>query len=201
MKNWAFLWSSKRQPVWESTLYNLNIDVGSSKTVTRFGGTFLPPVNISDAVKKTIDPYFSNHSGQILEQFENEAFKFVIEKNYTNQSPKECPLIIKLHMFLDLGIDEYNCKPINLNKVEKYLEDNEWVALGFFINGNDTLKYEDRANTLSKSTWYTRKDKCSIYDLERDEYLPNNYILNTIIRYQYNYGLCKSPSYSIAFYG
>jgi len=179
MINWLFVWSSARPPVWEASLHNMNVAVGSDISYNFEGRDLIPSVNKDEMGHRVNDPKFDTLNGQILSQFENEAFKFVVEQNHTSINGLD-QLMVKPFMLPIMGLNKSNCKTLNLGEIYKYLETNEWVSLGFVINGDDSIKYEERANTLSKSTLLTRKDNQRLFDLERDEYLPDNFRLNCV---------------------
>ena len=174
-----FVWSSRRPPMWEASIHNMNVAIGTGLTFNFSGTEVIPSVNSDEMNPEFFKESHDILNGQIISQFENEAFKFVIETNKTPMD-RDSQLMIKPYMLPDMGLNQFNCKPFNLDKINTYLETNEWVALGFFINGNSELEYEERANTLAKSIYYTRKDGQRLYDLDNDEYLPNNYRMNCV---------------------
>lgn len=163
MIDWLFIWSSKRPPLWEATTQNLNVEMSGRNFATAHGKKYYIPVNVSD-MPEHIKHEFKHLKGQILDQFENEAFKFVVDANVSDYNPED-DIIIKPHMFLELGLNETNCKTFKLDTVYKHFKNYKWVALGLFFSG-EHMDYKGRANSLAKSIFYGRNAQNKIINLE-----------------------------------
>ena len=179
MINWLFVWSSKRPPVWEATIQNMNQAITSPYTQDWEGNSWISPVNWKDIPTRVLtDDHKKYLNGQLLSQFENESFKFVIESNNTSINHDD-GLIIKPHLIMNLGITKNNSRTLNLDKIYKHLENHEWVSLGLFI-GNTPPSPEERSNLLSRSVLYARNADEKLIDLDNNVQLPDNDYISCI---------------------
>jgi hypothetical protein len=179
MINWLFIWSSKRPPVWESTIQNMNQAVSSTDYMKWNGNEWVPPVNWKDIPTKFLKSEHKKRlNGQVIEQFENESFKFVIDRNIT-EIEKENPLIIKPHMYLEEGLNEGNCRTLNLDEIYKAFNNYQWVALGLFFGGG-TIPHKERGIALAKSILYGRNAENKLVNVVTGEKLTNTDILSAV---------------------
>lgn len=168
MIHWAFIWASKRPPVWENCTDVMNLAVGDQWT---FDGLYFP-VNyamsqMGDVIK---DDRIKKLKGPIIEQFEKEAFKYVIDTNNSGMNldlggaPGQ--LILKEHMMLDVNLTPDNSRTIDLDEVYKHLEKHQWVSLGIPIS-NMVL---NKQTLMAKSYYYTRDENFNIINLSGDNH-------------------------------
>lgn len=168
MIHWAFIWASKRPPVWENCTDVMNLAIGDKWTVN---GLYLP-VNsgVSSIANIFKDDKIKRMTGPIIEQFEIEAFKYVIETNNSAMNldlgGEPGQLILKEHMMLDINLTPDNSRTIDLNEVYAHLEKHAWVALGIPIS-NMAL---NKKTLMAKSYYYTRDDNFNIINLSGDNH-------------------------------
>lgn len=151
MIDWVFLRASARPMMWEYTASNLNITFDPRYQAYGYNA----PVN-----KKLIPPRFAklteniktmnNLTGQFLEQFEKEEFKYVISP-FTDQGED---LIIREYLSPEVTIDDTNSKRIDLNILYKHLGKYDWVAVGMLLSN---VEISDKT-VLGKSYFYTRNN-------------------------------------------
>ncbi len=192
MINWMFIWSSKRPPVWESTLQNMNVALSSSDYLEG-AQTWYPPVNYKEIPGKYLKDSHKKLKGQLLDQFENEAFKFVIESNKSEVNPDHA-LIIKPHLYPDVGLNNTLCKTLDLDLIYSYFKNYQWVSLGLFFTG--TPKYEERAISLAKSSLYGRNFDNKLVDLETGIHYPEYDYLSCVT--YINFRQLKDPNIIVA---
>ena len=160
-------------------MQNMNLALNSPDTMDWRGRSWVPPVNWKDIPTRLLTTNQKKTlNGQLLDQFENEAFKFVLEKNLSDVNTDD-HLIIKPHMLLDLGLNDTNCRTLDLNKIYKHFDNHQWVSLGFFFGGGN-VEYEDRAYTLSQASLYGRNHKHKIIDLDNKYEYPDYDYLSAV---------------------
>lgn len=174
MIDWLFLWSSRRPPIWEAVTQNMNNVFW--KNNNEFDD-YIFSVNKNDIPEKfhthlDIDKF----SGPILDQFENEAFKYVIEPNDgLSKYNRQDHLVLKQHMFPNMSLNETNCKTINLDRIYELVQKYEWVSLGVIFSNADEEKRLNKLNILATSVLYTRdKDTLQIINLDGGNQPDNN---------------------------
>ena len=191
-KDWIFVWHSKTTNEWNSINRNMNSIVDLNHVIDNapvpddlrkevkerglqlmkgYSDHFdlcVPPheFDIPPFIKAIpgVQEQVSTFRGQILESFEEETFRYVLEKNTACEYTKD-HLIIKEHLYPQEILTDKNSKSINFDKIAKYLETHSWVALGSFFD----MKREenmDKHNILSSAFFYTRdKDTHAIRNL------------------------------------
>ena len=171
--NWLFLWSTVRPPIWEATTENLNQGLNSSEYMIGLKQKWVPPINWKEIPGRLLrEDHKKRLNGQMLNQFEGEEFKFVIEKNNSQVNPED-ELVIKPHMFPTFALSHDKCKTLNLKKLKEYFKNYEWVALGFFFEDSSDLEYNERAYALSSAILYARNGSNKIVNIETGEMLDN----------------------------
>lgn len=188
MKNWIFVWHPKSVLEWNNVNRNLNTVVDFEHFIDKhipskelqqkmlsYGQGYADSFDLCLAPNKfdipkairdmspLVDKTAEKLNGQILDTFEEETFKYVIEKNTTRDKSKG-HYIIKEHLMPMELADKTSAKFIDLDKIAKYLEEHSWVALGSFF---DMKRDEntDKLNILASSFFYTR---------DRDDHLIKN---------------------------
>ena len=145
MKDWIFYWSSKRSPIWESATFNMNVALDHPIEGGIADGMY-PHVHVDNIPVKYHDVYdFSIFNGSWLDQFEQEAFKFVVQYNNSAHNPQD-HLVIKQHMYPDMSLNESNCKTINLDTLSDMLDKHSWVALGTIMSNAKVDKFEAKSH-------------------------------------------------------
>lgn len=182
--DWIFVWESSRNVPWDNASQNLNMVVDFEHFLDQInqkdeiGGilrNLLPAdhlnINIPANVKhvpKVFQNIPSSHKldGQILDQFENESFKYVLQKHQESRYNKNHELVIKEHLYPNIALDETNCKTLDLDHINKLLDKNEWVGLGTFFE--KPQNEFDKLNAIASSVYFTRdKDTLKIKNLSR----------------------------------
>ncbi len=197
MINWLFLWSSKRPPLWESVIENINTSVDSGIDIKHGGETYVSPVNWKDIPEFAVtDIHKEKLLGQNINQFENEFFKFVIERNTSTIEPEK-ELVIKPHMWPNFGLRPDICKPFCLDEIYEHLKKYKWVSIGFFFDGTTKHVANDdkRALTLSQSIIYARDENNVVINVQTGEKL-NNYKSLSCVTYV-NFRLLSDDSFVI----
>jgi hypothetical protein len=182
MKNWIFVWHPKSVLEWNNVNRNLNTVVDFKEFIDQhipnkdlqekilsYGKGYADSFDLCIAPNKfdipkairdmspLVDKTADRLNGQILDTFEEETFKYVIEKNTTKDRSKG-HYIIKEHLMPTQLADKTCAKFIDLDVIAKHLEKNLWVALGsFFDMRRDENK--DKLNILSSSFLYTRSNE------------------------------------------
>lgn len=111
-------------------------------------------------------PITKKLDGQILDQFENESFKYVLQKHEESKYNKNHELVIKEHLYPNVALDESNCKTIDLEQIDKLLDEHEWVGLGTFFDKPESEF--DKLNAISSSVYFTRdKDTLKVKNLSK----------------------------------
>lgn len=175
MINWAFTWSSRRAPAWENCNDAMNLALGKEWI---FGDYYLP-VNSgrtgSPLVDFVNDERIAQLKAPIIEQFESESFKYVIEDNRSGQNfdvgARKGQLILKEHMTLSISLTEENSRVIDLDEVYSYLQEYDWVALGTPMNNIEISK----KTLMAKSFFYSRDKSFNIVNLS-GENQPDNLV-------------------------
>jgi len=166
MINWAFIWASRRPPLWENCTDVMNLAVGDEWT---FQGWYVPVnTGLHPLPKMGNDDRLKKLRAPILDQFESESFKYVIDVNNSgmnvegNQSYGH--LVLKEHLMPNVSLTAENSRVINLDEVYSYLENHSWVALGIPLSNiaitNQTL--------MAKSYYYTRDKDLNVINLSGD---------------------------------
>lgn len=175
MINWAFTWSSRRAPAWENCNDAMNLALGQEWI---FGDYYIPVNSArsgSPLVDFVNDERIKKLNAPVLEQFELEAFKFVIDENRSGQNfdatPRIGQLILKEHMTLDVLLTEENSRVINLDEVYSYLQKYDWIALGTPMNNIELSK----KTLMAKSFYYTRDESFNVINLS-GENQPDNMV-------------------------
>ena len=183
MSNWVFIWENSRPKKWENVNTNLNMVIDFEHFIDTHSGVsaknmiqsvmktdhldYSVPANhesIPDQFKKI--PVASKLDGHILDQFENESFKYVVQKHEQSQYNENDELVLKEHLYPNVALNETNCKTLNLSRIENMLETHSWVALGTFFE--QLQKNFDKLNILADSVFYARdKDTNKILNLSR----------------------------------
>lgn len=179
MKDWIFYWSSKRSPIWESATFNMNVALDHPIEGGIADGMY-PHVHVDNIPVKYHDVYdFSIFNGSWLDQFEQEAFKFVVQYNNSAHNPQD-HLVIKQHMYPDMSLNESNCKTINLDTLSDMLDKHSWVALGTIMSNAKVDKFE----AVAISTFYTRdEDTLDIVRLSGSEDQPEQHKYLPVVTY------------------
>lgn len=182
MINWLFLWSSKRPPLWESVVENINTAIDSDVTIDHNGESYIPSVTWEDVPEAVVTNVHKERLlGQNINQFENEFFKFVIEPNVSEIEPEK-ELVIKPHMWPSFGLRKDICKPFSLDEIYVHLQKYKWVSIGFFFDGNTThvANDEKRGISLSQSILYARDENNTVINVETGERLNGQKNLNCV---------------------
>jgi len=167
MNKWLISWSSKRPPAWESVLMNMNQVLNPNTTMTKGSLNWHVPVHVDDIPGHMRKPEHNTLKGQMLSQFENEAFKYVLGGNNSDYFDDH-QLIIRDHLTDGQFIVPEGSRYIDLDKVDKYLQNYEWVSLGYLLE-NNTIEYSERSTPLSLSIYYTRDRDNNIINAETKE--------------------------------
>jgi len=172
--DWTFIWSTKRPPIWEAVATNMNNIFWDSDRIPERYKQYVLPVNNSD-VPAEHHALLAGLSAPVLNQFENESFKFVVQPNSgMSQYNRQDQLVLKEHMFPDMMLSDDNCKTLNLDRIYELINQYEWIALGLmFSNSSEDIRLSKR-NTVASSVLYTRdKDTLDIVYLDTDNQ-PDN---------------------------
>lgn len=182
--DWVFVWENKRNASWDNASKNLNVVVDFERflknnnqkehienMVKQSGAADHLDISIP-ANRKHVPEIFKSIplsqklDGQILDQFENESFKYVLQKHQESRYNQTHELVIKEHLYPNIALDDTNCKTLDLDHINKLLEDNEWVGLGTFF---DKPQNEfDKLNAIASSVYFTRdKDTLKVKNLSR----------------------------------
>lgn len=166
MINWGFVWASRRPPIWENCTDVMNLAIGDKWS---FNGWYVP-VDTGLHPIPTIagDKRLQQLQGPIIQQFETESFKYVIETNNSGMNLEDGGvsghLILKEHMMLNISLTADNCRGIDLDEVYGHLENHSWVALGVPMSNvainNKTI--------MAKAYYYTRDDNFDVINLSGD---------------------------------
>ena len=167
MNKWLISWSSKRPPAWESVMMNMNQALNSDMTMTTGNLNWHVPVHVDEIPGHLRKPEHNTLRGQLLDQFENEAFKYVLAENNSGEL-NDHQLIIRDHLTEGKFIVPEGSRYINLDKVEKFLQNYEWVSLGYLLE-DITVGYNNRSIPLSLSIYYTRDRDNNIINVETKE--------------------------------
>ena len=171
MIDWVFIWASRRAYVWDNVTNNVNLAMNESYALPdRYF-----PAHIKNVVEVYQDlvPNKDKLNGQILDQFEAEAFKYIVETTPNNE------LIIKENLNIKLLTNETNSRTINLDEVSSYLERYPWVALGVVLSN---IEISDKT-IVAKAFYYTRdQNTLQIINLSGDNQ-PHDHIHLPVITY------------------
>jgi hypothetical protein len=173
MINWGFMWSSRRAPAWENCNDAMNLALGDNWVF----GDYYFPVNSgntgSPLVEFNDDQRIQKMTAPVIDQFESEAFKYVIDENRSGYNfdaqERMGQLILKEHLALDISLTPENSRVINLDEVYRYLQDHDWVALGTPLNNIEISK----KTLMAKAFYYTRDKDLKIVNLS-GENQPHN---------------------------
>lgn len=144
MIDWVFIWASRRAYIWDNVTNNINLAMNE-----RYA---LPDRYFPAHIKNVVDVYRDlvpnkeELRGQILDQFEAESFKYVMESTHDNK------LLIKENLQIKVLTNETNSRTIDLDEVGMYLEKYKWVALGVVLSN---VEISDKT-VVAKSFYYTR---------------------------------------------
>lgn len=180
--NWIFVWENTKNKPWDNASRNLNMIPDFEHTLDMYdkkgdvknlilNSGVVDNLNISVPVNKNhipeqfkALPITDNFKGQILDQFESESFKYVIQKHIESRYNQNHQLVLKEHLYPNIALDKNNCKTLDLDHIKKLLDENEWVGLGTFF---DKPQNEfDKLNAIASSVFFTRdKDTLKIKNL------------------------------------
>lgn len=143
MRDWVFMWVSNRSHLWDNVTNNMNL------AMTEWYATpeqFFP-ANIRSVPEAQVDrvPNREALGGQMLDQFEAESFKYIIEA-FNDK------LRIKENLRIPIFTDESNSRLIDLDEVASYLYWHKWVALGVVLSN---IEIADKT-IVAKAFYYTR---------------------------------------------
>ncbi len=143
MRDWIFMWASNRSSLWDNVTNNMNL------ALTEWFATPEQyfPANIRSVSEAHLDrvPNKEALSGQMLDQFEAETFKYVIEA-YGDK------LRMKENLRIPIMTDTTNSRIIDLDEVALHLQLRKWVALGVVLSNVDI----NDKTLIAKSFYYTR---------------------------------------------
>lgn len=147
MLDWVFMWASRRPFLWDNVTNNMNLALTEEYALP----SQYFPANIKSVSPSHLErvPNSEALNGQILDQFEAESFKYVIESTYDQK------LLIKENMQVQVLTNESNSRKIDLDEVGGYLEKYKWVALGVVLSN---IEISDKT-VVAKSFYYTRDPK------------------------------------------
>jgi len=144
MIDWVFIWASRRAYIWDNITNNINLALNEKYAIPeRYF-----PAHIKSVAESCQDivPNKDTLRGQLLDQFEAESFKYVIESTHDDK------LIIKENLQVKVLTNETNSRIINLDEVGGYLEKYKWVGLGVILSN---IEISDKT-IVAKSFYYTR---------------------------------------------
>ncbi len=147
MLDWVFMWASRRPFLWDNVTNNMNLALTEEHSIP----SQYFPANIKSVSPSHLErvPNPESLNGQILDQFEAESFKYIIE------STDDRKLLIKENLQLQIMTNESNSRKIDLDEVGGYLEKYKWVALGVILSN---IEISDKT-IVAKSFYYTRDPK------------------------------------------
>lgn len=166
MINWAFIWASRRPPIWENCTDVMNLAIGDEWS---FKGWYAPVnTGLSPFSKIEDDSRLSKLRAPLLEQFESESFKYVIETNNSGMNlevgKSRGQLILKEHLTPNVSLTPENSRSIDLDEIYSYLETHSWVALGTPLSNIAMTKQ----TLMAKSYYYTRGKDLNVINLSGD---------------------------------
>jgi hypothetical protein len=144
MIDWVFIWSSRRAYIWDNVTNNINLALDDRYALPdRYF-----PAHIKNVVETYRDlvPNKENMRGQLLDQFEAESFKYIMDATHDQK------LLIKENLQIKVLTNETNSRIIDLDEVGMYLEKYKWVALGVVLSN---VEISDKT-LVAKSFYYTR---------------------------------------------
>jgi hypothetical protein len=144
MIDWIFIWASRRAYIWDNITNNINLAMSEKYALPeRYF-----PAHIKNVVEVYQDlvPNKDSLRGQVLDQFEAESFKYIIESTHDDK------LRIKENLQVKLLTNETNSRIIDLDEVGSYLEKYKWVGLGVILSN---VEISDKT-IIAKSFYYTR---------------------------------------------
>ncbi len=144
MIDWVFIWSSRRAFIWDNVTNNINLALTEKYALPdRYF-----PAHIKNVVETYRDlvPNKEALRGQLLDQFEAESFKYIVEATHDDK------LIIKENLQIKLLTNETNSRIIDLDEVGMYLEKYPWVGLGVIMSN---VEITDKT-LVAKSFYYAR---------------------------------------------
>ena len=183
MIDWIFLWSTKRPALWESVTENMNSVFWESNFDYE---NYVIPVN-----KINIDSQYNNLdflndlNGPVLDQFENESFKFVIQPNSGLSSyNRQDQMVLKQHMFPDFSLSGDNCKSINLDLIYELVNKYKWVSIGTIFSGPDDDVRLNKLNSIAASSIFIRDiDTLKISVLDKNNQPDNDITYMSCVTY------------------
>ena len=166
MINWAFIWASRRPPIWENCTDVMNLAIGDKWS---FNGLYMPVNSGRSSLANIVkDERIHTLKAPILEQFESESFKYVIETNNSGMNTEvgesRGQLILKEYLTPSVSLNPENSRVINLDEVYGYLEKYSWVALGTPLS-NIAM---NKKTLMAKSYYYARDDDFNVINLSGD---------------------------------
>jgi hypothetical protein len=144
MIDWIFIWASRRAYIWDNITNNINLALNEKYALPeRYF-----PAHIKNVVEVYQDlvPNKDALHGQLLDQFEAESFKYVMETTSENT------LLIKENLQVKLLTNETNSRIINLDDVVHWLDRYPWVGLGVVLSN---IEISDKT-IVAKSFYYAR---------------------------------------------
>ncbi len=144
MIDWIFIWASRRAYIWDNITNNINLALNEKYALPeRYF-----PAHIKNVVEVYQDlvPNKDALHGQLLDQFEAESFKYVMETTPENT------LLIKENLQVKLLTNETNSRIINLDDVVHWLDRYPWVGLGVVLSN---IEISDKT-VVAKSFYYAR---------------------------------------------
>lgn len=144
MIDWVFIWASRRAYIWDNITNNINLALNEKYALPeRYF-----PAHIKNVVEiyRDLVPNKEALQGQLLDQFEAESFKYIIESTLDNK------LLIKENLQIKLLTNENNSRTIDLDEVAHYLHRYKWVGLGVIMSN---VEISDKT-IVAKSFYYTR---------------------------------------------
>ena len=166
MINWAFTWASRRPPIWENCTDVMNLATGANWV---FKEWYIPVNSGVNPINQFIgDSRLEKMRAPIIEQFESESFKYVIELNNSAMNldveNARGHLILKEHLTPNVSLTPENSRVIDLDEVYSHLEKHPWVALGTPLSNVALTKQ----TLMAKSYYYTRDDDLKVINLSGD---------------------------------
>lgn len=144
MMDWVFIWSSRRAYIWDNVTNNINLALSERFALQdRYFPAHIK--NVVDVYRDLV-PNKEELHGQLLDQFEAESFKYIIETTHDDK------LLIKENLQVKVLTNTSNSRVIDLDEVSKYLEKYPWVALGVVLSN---VEISDKT-IVAKSFYYTR---------------------------------------------
>jgi hypothetical protein len=147
MSDWIFMWASRRPFLWDNFTNNMNLALTEEYAIP----SQYFPANSNNIAPSHLDrvPNLDAMKGQVLDQFEAESFKYVIEPTESGN------LLLKENLRIPILTNETNSRLIDLNEITLYLEKYKWVGLGVILSN---IEISDKT-IVAKAFYYTRDPK------------------------------------------